>query len=67
MLDEHMEFVLEKGFSRIDFLNIMPNTSINKKYFLSPKDVAKEVTAIIGRYKGKIKIEVCHIEPCFFP
>lgn len=65
-LEFYIEFIINLWFDRIDFLNIMPNTNINKKYFIQPQIIADKLIPIFDKYRDKIFLEVCHIEPCYF-
>jgi MoaA/NifB/PqqE/SkfB family radical SAM enzyme len=65
-LEKHVEHIINLGFVRIDLLNMMPNTSLNKDLFVSPSILAPKIISIIDRYSSKIKIEVCYTQPCFY-
>jgi hypothetical protein len=53
-------------FTRIDLLNMMPNTKLNKDLFISHKILSSKIISLIDKYKSSIKIEVCYTEPCLY-
>jgi len=65
-LERHVQHVINLGFYRIDLLNMMPNTSLNKDLFVPTKVISQKLVEIINKYKDKIKIEICYTEPCFY-
>lgn len=65
-LEKHIEHIIKLWFVRIDLLNMMPNTSLNKDLFVSPSILAPKIISIIEKYNSKIKIEVCYTQPCFY-
>lgn len=67
LLREHTLMLISLGFKRIDFLNMMPNTSLNKEYFISPEVIAPILMSIIDDFWDKIVIEICYTQPCYYP
>lgn len=65
-LEAHIRHIISLGFSRINLLNMMPNTSLNKELFLSPTILAPKIISLIDTYSSQIRIEVCYTQPCFY-
>jgi MoaA/NifB/PqqE/SkfB family radical SAM enzyme len=65
-LEEHTQNLIDLWFYRIDYLNMMPNTSLNKDLYVSPSVLSSKMIDIIEKYKNSVKIEICYTQPCFY-
>ena len=65
-LEKHTENLINLWFYRIDYLNMMPNTSLNKKLYVFPSVLSIKLINIIEKYKDDVRIEICYTQPCFY-
>lgn len=65
-LENHTKNMIDLWFYRIDYLNMMPNTSLNKNLYVSPSSLSIKLINIIEKYEKVIKIEICYTQPCYY-
>lgn len=65
-LENHTKNIIDLWFYRIDYLNMMPNTSLNKNLYVSPTVLSVKLIDIIEKYKNDVRIEICYTQPCFY-
>jgi MoaA/NifB/PqqE/SkfB family radical SAM enzyme len=65
-LENHTKNLINLWFYRIDYLNMMPNTSLNKDLYVSPTVLSTKLINIIEKYKNDVRIEICYTQPCFY-
>jgi len=63
-IDTHIEKMLGEWFDRVDILGIIPNTYATKDIYVKIEIIKSILVAAINKYKEKIQI--CHIQPCYF-